>query len=375
MEEDKKEIKKMVEEIDKMFKDINDIKKQKEKWNKDLKNYLELFQSMLKPYLFRYKNDNSTKSWHDLLTMNYDRPNMIIPCTDNSIRKAIQKYHSFFYEIKQVYKNFLLAHKKFDQYCNIKSDKFKKFFNKINDLEKRKYYFEAHAEFFRYRRIYNTRKPSKGEARVKQFLDRFADNYEFYYFYQCRWNWCKDKRELEFDFYCCLFYECRFVHWVIECDGLQHHIENNLYDFASNHRHDIMKQYYLFWLNIPLLRINFNDPNIEITIVNFINDILVSTKYVTRNPIVPIEKYFQDENPNQGLVYFNCHHLEMHMKCLFFRNHKVKPVSKLFDVYDFDPFYVMNQKPVKLTRIIKSVSDNDNSIKSRKNEKYSVIVL
>lgn len=368
-----------VDEFNEMFKEMDLAEEHKDICKDNLKMRFNTFQDILRQYLFRYRNDNSTKSLHDLLIINYDKPNIIIPY-DRSIRIAVKRYHQSFYETKEAKKKFNIIQKKNYQLRNITADKFKGWFNKISDSEKREHYLKLHAKFFKNRRIYGTKIPSKGESSIKKFLDIITDKYDFYYFYSCRWDFCKDKKELEYDFYCCLFYENRFIHWVIECDGKQHRIKNNLFNFVSNHQHDIMKQNYLLWLNIPLLRIDDNDPNIGISVVNFINDILVSTKYVIHKQITPISKYFQDRKQNLGIVNFNKYYLEMHNKCIIIRKNKLIPVNRIFDVYDFVHFYEIKENPVKQTNVANTVleSDDDDVVepnKRRPRKKCSVIIL
>lgn len=350
-----------VVEFQNMFKEMDLARKHMAECKNNLKIYFDSLQSMLKQYLFRHRNDNVVKSLNDLVNISYNKPNVIIPYS-RSIRIAVERYYQIHHKMKQVDKKFIIVLKKYYQLCNIKADKIKNLFNKITDLKKRTYYLNLHAKFFKYRRVYEMKEPSKGEIEIMHFLDSIADNYDFYYFHSCRWDFCKDKKKLEYDFYCCLFYEDRVLHWIIEFDGDQHRKRNNLYDFESNHIHDIMKQYYLFHLNIPLLRIE-DKHDIGTSIINFINDILISDNYVLHNPIKPIIKLFQDKKQHVGLDIFNRYCQKMHDKCIFIRKNKIKLVTNLISIMDIDPFYQIKNKSIMI------------NFKCKAEKKNSVIIL
>lgn len=151
-------------------------------------------------------------------------------------------------------------------------------------------------------------KMSSGEKAVTMFLDKICIKYDFTYFYKYRPDFCKNQKKLEYDFYCCLTYKKRIFHFVIEYDGDQHYKNVKIWDEHNLcHMRDILKQYYLFQMNIHLLRIRTCD-NIKLSIVNFINKILISTKYVAVNKIEPIKELFIGTTEHPGLKDFYVFH-------------------------------------------------------------------
>jgi hypothetical protein len=130
----------------------------------------------------------------------------------------------------------------------------------------------------------------------------------FIYFYRQRWDWCKNKNTLEYDFYCILIHSGRVFHFVIEFDGDQHYYSSEFFNSHEQHRRDILKQYYLAELNIHLLRLK-NEGNLMKKIINFINGILVTRTYMCVGKIAVDSTLFTDKQIHKGLSYFSEYYL------------------------------------------------------------------
>ncbi len=153
-------------------------------------------------------------------------------------------------------------------------------------------------------------KSSEAEEKTLDCLHELFNQYQLYYFYSHKFNFCRNNilYVLEFDFYCFMIHDNRLIQFVIEIDG-EHHVtggfsrrkddENN-----SQHVRDIMKQYYLSQLNIHLIRIN-KFENIKNQIIEFIDEIISSSKYVITNPIKIQDIYFKSKVNHDGLQLFN----------------------------------------------------------------------
>ena len=87
---------------------------------------------------------------------------------------------------------------------------------------------------------------SKGNSKIVEILNRNNIQYET----EKKFNSCKDKRELPFDFYI----ENKYL---IEYDGKQHFDKNNIFDYEYTHNHDLLKSKWCKENNIPLIRIPY----------------------------------------------------------------------------------------------------------------------
>lgn len=108
-------------------------------------------------------------------------------------------------------------------------------------------------------------KASRGEELIASILNKY--NIDFIPEY--RFDDCRDKRSLPFDFYIPLY------NLIIEFDG-QHHYENheNWSNFEITKKHDEIKNDYCYKKNINLLRIPYWDGNnLEEIILNKINEL------------------------------------------------------------------------------------------------------
>lgn len=107
-----------------------------------------------------------------------------------------------------------------------------------------------------------SQRESKGELLVKEILSKYCINFITEY----KYDDCKDKRPLPFDFYC-VDYDC-----LIEFDGQQHYYQ--VYDeesFKRTQYHDQIKTAYCISNNIPLLRIPYFEASMaEEKIIEFL---------------------------------------------------------------------------------------------------------
>ena len=132
---------------------------------------------------------------------------------------------------------------------------------------------------------------------------------------------------MEYDFYCILLFNGYIYQFVIEFDGGFHlNTKCKISDFCIYHKHDILKQYYLFQRSIHLLRLNDKNNNID-QILKFINKIVGSSEYIIVNRIEPIEEYFQDKSVHSGLKKFYDYCLETH--------NKLKPDIEFYELMQY----------------------------------------
>ena len=91
---------------------------------------------------------------------------------------------------------------------------------------------------------------SKGNMKIIDILDENGISYET----EKKFNTCKDKRDLPFDFYVNNKY-------LIEYDGEQHFNPNSPFDYEYTHNHDKIKSQWCKDHNIPLIRIPYTHYN------------------------------------------------------------------------------------------------------------------
>jgi hypothetical protein len=248
---------------------------------------------------------NKINNWNGLISENYyDKP--FVP---KNINRLISKYLS---DYKECYDNAVIFREKhqeiYKQYYKLQNDlneNLKNAIESVDDQDKKQRLLEFCKPLLT-KHVYckGTKTPSEGELSVMEFLDKIALKCKLYYFYSHKWNFCKNKNHLEYDFYCVLLHQGCVFQWVIEYDGDQHYKDTHFFDFNNNHKRDILKQYYLAELNIHLLRLNKN-LDIKKSIINFINKILITNKYVIVNKIDPIGDLFCEKSKHKGLVDFN----------------------------------------------------------------------
>lgn len=87
---------------------------------------------------------------------------------------------------------------------------------------------------------------SKGNSKIIEILNSNNIQYET----EKKFNSCRDKRELPFDFYI----ENKYL---IEYDGKQHFDKNSIFDYEYTHNHDLLKSKWCKENNIPLIRIPY----------------------------------------------------------------------------------------------------------------------
>lgn len=141
-------------------------------------------------------------------------------------------------------------------------------------------------------------RPPELELDMLCLLDMRHHNIKFFHRY--RFMWCKYSIPLEYDFFCLLIVNpSKIVPFVIEMDEPYHFTDN-----PDVHRRDIIKQYYLRCMNIHLPRIK-HGTDICDQLAKFTVAISDTNIYVAKNPIKPIEKYFQSDEVIYGLRYFH----------------------------------------------------------------------
>lgn len=101
---------------------------------------------------------------------------------------------------------------------------------------------------------------------------------------------CKDKVPLPFDI--AIFNEDFDLAYLIEYDGEQHFKACGMFDFETQHKHDLIKNNYCFEHNIPLIRIPYN------TNYNF-NDLCLETTQFLLTPENEEEYYARSNNSNK----------------------------------------------------------------------------
>lgn len=108
-----------------------------------------------------------------------------------------------------------------------------------------------------------TKRISKGEEIIMNVLEKYDVNYIF----QMKFNDCRDKRKLAFDFYFPDYNAC------CEFDGQLHYIPKyGEESFKKTKLHDAMKDWYCRWNNINLLRIPYwEGGNIEQILIDYLN--------------------------------------------------------------------------------------------------------
>lgn len=109
---------------------------------------------------------------------------------------------------------------------------------------------------------------SKGNEKIRQLLEEAKIPFEA----EKKFDNCKDKKELPFDFYV-------NNHYLIEFDGQQHFDPNSIFDYEYTHSHDLIKTEWCKTNNIPLIRIPYTHLE-KITL----NDLKLETsKFIENN--------------------------------------------------------------------------------------------
>lgn len=266
-------------------------------------------------------------SLHDLMyyDKNIQMPNILV---NKQIRFVLQNYKRYFDKFAEAKNDYWIYYKSYHKLTNELGKSLNKYINeRIKRMFKKIKYSKG------------TKNPSTGEKIVLQCLEKIASKYELYYFYKYKWPFIKNKNTLEYDFYCILIHNGYVIQWVIEFDGDQHVDDITRFNFNNIHKHDILKQYYLHQLNIHLLRLN-NNSDIGQSIEKFINKILITSKYVVMNEIIPDKKKFIDKSNHNGLIHFYNFYKDAHKKAIFIDieelDEKVEFDQISLDVYDDD---------------------------------------
>lgn len=235
----------------------------------------------------------------------YDKK--IYPIESNKyLREQVVLYKTRYDELKNLRKEYWRLRKIYGQTLERVTDRTTKMLECIEDeYERNRMTLIRDYSIRSIKYSEGTKLPSSGEAKVLKILDMVSKQYDFYYIYMQRWHFCRDANPLEYDFYCMLFYDGYFYHWVIEFDGDQHYKETGYYNHVDDHRRDILKQYYLAELNVHLLRIRESsfDETFE-KIESFMNSVIKTDKYLSVGRIAPIKKYFESDKCIPGLEHF-----------------------------------------------------------------------
>ena len=254
--------------------------------------------------LLNYMFGNSivlVNSWNDLVTEKYFDHSVPFVLENVLIKTFLRYVAKEFNELTDSRRNYWMMYKIL---CK-KNNRLKKDIAPFVNLKRRGPMAQEKVDKYMKETKYSrgTKVPSSGETLVMRFLDKLVKKYTFYYFYRQRWPFCKNKNTLEYDFYCVMTYNKYIIQFVIEYDGEQHFRQIGNYDHNGCHKHDILKQYYVSQLNIHMLRLN-DGSNIKTSIIDFINKILVTNKYVIVNKIVAKKELFNDESDHKGLILF-----------------------------------------------------------------------
>ena len=129
--------------------------------------------------------------------------------------------------------------------------------------------------------------PDCNEASYGEFLiATYLDKYNIKYIRWHKYDDCKDKKCLPFDFY---LSDCNIL---IEFDGIQHYEPIWGEDaFKMTKLHDAMKNQYCKWNNIDLLRIPYLDrDNIEQILINYLHLAPQSNSKPTKMKYIPNRK-------------------------------------------------------------------------------------
>lgn len=301
----KESLKKDMTKLRNLEKELKKLQQERKKHKlSSVANYNNLINNILMFVMFNHK-PTKILTLKDLLLKTPIKTITKLPVyMIKSSNRHVKKYKSYYDNTIEKNKIYWQVHKKFNTLRNNIKKKIKLCVddkNKIDEMLKLPKFSPG------------TKCPSLGEQNIMKCLEELKNSYNLYYFYSYRWDFCMDKMQLEYDFYCILIDLKRnhLVQFVIECDGDQHFGESNMYNYEYIHVHDIMKQHYLREMNIHLLRLT-NEKHIKKYIVNFIDSIMVTDVYISVNTLKPCAKLFVNNKINDGLKYFYDYHKMMH---------------------------------------------------------------
>uniref|UniRef100_A0A6G6AA84 DUF5889 domain-containing protein n=1 Tax=Borely moumouvirus TaxID=2712067 RepID=A0A6G6AA84_9VIRU len=247
-------------------------------------------------YMFKPNDNFKALCWKDLLDTSYLNKKIIYDDIYDNLYLGgglIEKFNGYYNCITVVNKRKIYYEKKLKLVEN-NFRKYKSENNIIDEFDKK-----TGPRIIKYST--GTKQLSSGEKKVTNCLDKIKD---LCYFVGYKWNCCRNKNVLQYDFFCLKVVKKRLYFFNIEFDGGQHFRSNKLYDFQNTHRNDILKQYYMAKMNIHMLRLN-DYLNINKEINNFIEKITTGNEYVIQNPIQPIPELFDNTNVHTGLKYFH----------------------------------------------------------------------
>lgn len=144
-------------------------------------------------------------------------------------------------------------------------------------------------------------KLSDPEKKIYHIMEKLGKKYELYCF--SKWKFKVEGEHtslgklptinfdlnISCDFFCCMLYKHQLHLFVIEYDSNSHH-DVKSENFIKIHLNDLLKQHYLFQMNIHLLRLN-KDSDIKKEIKNFIKEVIEGSNYVISGQIEPMFKF------------------------------------------------------------------------------------
>jgi hypothetical protein len=152
---------------------------------------------------------------------------------------------------------------------------------------------------------------SRNQHIVRRILDKLVKKYKF--FYIKHWSFTNDLNQpggLIYDFYGIFIHNGVLVQFVIECDN-DDHFNCRSSKFTSIHINDIIKQYYLFQINVHLLRLN-NKSDAKHIVPRFLKTIANTQQYVIWNKIRAIPGLFTSRSKNDDLMRIYNNYVENH---------------------------------------------------------------
>lgn len=319
-------------------------------------NYI-LINTTLGWYLFRdFTPKNNVKSLNDLLNVSFEKPSIYL--TD------VRILNKFINDYKKYYDDMIASRKIYNSADKEKCRSRNQLIEKIKNKDLKPYKYSS-----------GTKTPSTGETTVMNILDDLANKYNLCYFYSYRWSHCKNIATLEYDFCCFMIHENKAIHFNIEYDGFQHNGENYRNLFESIHKRDILKQYYLFGMNVHLLRLNDNH-NVRTSIIDFINKVFTSKTYVIVNKIEPIKKLFNDTSEHEGLKFYHEYCRKMNLKC----KHQEYNFTKIQKLREIDLLLGINDEVEIDTDVIvdePSIENDEDETenKNMKSQKYNMRIV
>ena len=187
---------------------------------------------------------------------------------------------------------------------------------------------------------------------IRYFHRTRRETCHFFFFYKLRWPFCTNIDRLEYDFYCILFVDNRLIQFVVEYDGAFHfEVQfDNPQLYQQYHKCDIIKQYYLFRMNVHLIRLNDNfRKTYGIDYISAqISDLIESDHYFEYQKILAKPEFFNNNNIHKGLQDFNSFFADISSQLKHHHNVITSVIIlKYFDVKETQKKHKKLRKPRK----------------------------